>query len=79
VPWIVGELRIVSLGIQTPSYEDQASRQLGELCVERNGERQVGHRPTLVDRHLVRVLVHHPPKKVRSVLLGRLGGGLAFG
>jgi hypothetical protein len=79
VPRIVQEFGIVGLRTQAATHEHQFLRQLRELRVERNGQREVGHRPALVDRYFAWIFVHHPDQEVRRVLAGRFRGGLAFG
>ena len=78
VSWGVGELRIVGAGIQAGPHEHQFLGQRGKLRIDGNGHGQIRHRPTLVDRHLVRILVHHAHQKMRGVFLRRLGCRLPF-
>ena len=79
VPRIVQEFGIVGLRTQASTHEDEFLRQFRKLRIERNGQREVGHRPAFVDRHFVRILVHHADQKMRGILVGWFGGGLAFG
>ncbi len=78
VPRRVDEFRIVGGGIQAAAHEDEFLCEFGELRIDAQGEREVGHRAALVDGDLVRIFVHHANQKVRSVFGGRLRGGLAF-
>ena len=75
---IVGELRIVGLRIQAASHEDQFLGQRGELGIQRNRQREVGHGGALIDGDFVRILVHHPHQEVRRVFVRGLGSRLPF-
>ncbi len=54
------------------------SRQFGELRIDRDGQRQVGHGAAFVDRHLVGKLVHLANQEVSRVFVCGLGGGRTF-
>ena len=73
VPRIVQKFRIVGLRTQAAAHEDEFLRQFRELRIERNRQREVGHRPALIDRDLMRILVHHANQKMRRIFVGRLG------
>src|SRR6185369_14330894 len=79
VAGIADELGIVSLGGDAPSHEDQLLCQLGELRIDRNGERQIGHRAALVDCHFMRELVYLAKQEVNCILVCGLGRGLTLG
>ena len=68
----------LGLRIQASAHEHQFLRQGSELRVQRNGQRQVGHGAALVNRHFVRIFVHHPHQEMRRVFIGWLGGWRPF-
>ena len=78
VPGSVDELGVGSLRIQTGAHEDHLFRKPGKFGIDRDGQRQVGHRAAGVNRYLIRIFTDHADQKVRCVFGSGLGSGLAF-
>ena len=49
------------------------------MWIERDGEREIGHRSAFIDCYFVGILVNHADQEVYRVFLSRFGGGRPLG
>ena len=61
---IVDVLGVVGLWVEAAAHDDDALRELGEVRIDCDGERDVGERAAGVDADLVRVRVHLADEEV---------------
>ncbi len=75
---IVQKLRIVTARAQASSHKNEFLGEFRKLRIEGNREREIGHRPTFINRHLVRIFVNHAEDKVSRILVRWLGRWRSF-
>ncbi len=74
-----GELGIGGLRVEAAAHDDDALSELGEVRIDRDGERDIGERASGKDGDLMRVGVHLADEEVGGVFVDRLGVGRALG
>ena len=67
VPRIGGKLGVARLRAEAAAHDDDTLRHLGEVRIDRNGERNICERAGGVDRYLMRMRVDLANEKVRGV------------
>src|SRR5450631_4109827 len=73
-----GELGIVSLRIQAAAHDDEPLREFREARIDADRQRDVGQRPSGIDRYLMGMCMNLPNQKMHRVLGNWLGERLAL-
>ena len=69
---VAGEFGIVGARVQAATHDDDTLRQLGEVRIDRQRERDIRQRTGGVNRHLMRVRANLTDQEVRGVFVERL-------